>query len=267
MEKTMKRNLSTLLFILLILPLLLTQTACKSKKKRTVKTSDEINKDNYVAFFQSKNTDWELFTSKLKIEVKENKSSTNVNAVLRMNRDSTIWVSVSIMGIEGARIYITPDSFFVMEKFSRRVSLGSIQGLSDITGAEVSLSQFQNLLLGGLIFPASAYRFTPDSETSFLLKTRTDSAEIIQKFLVKNAEPLETLLRSLTTPNKAEVKYKNFQSTNLFPVPGILEIKTQNDPQSGFNISSINIDIISPEFPSSLLFPFSIPTSYEKVYY
>ena len=70
---------------------------------------------------------------------------------VRMARDSVIWMSISpALGVEAARILLTPDSVQVMSKLpgSRFVFQGNYNQLEDAVQAPVSFDLMQDLLLG-----------------------------------------------------------------------------------------------------------------------
>ena len=70
---------------------------------------------------------------------------------VRMAKDSVIWMSISpALGVEAARVLLTPDSVQVLSKLpgSRFVFLGGYDVLSDAMDAPVSFDLVQDLLLG-----------------------------------------------------------------------------------------------------------------------
>lgn len=238
-------------------------SACKNRKKIVSEDLSIITADNYVKVLQAKASGWTLFSSKLKVEYIDGGSSMTANASLRMKRDSLIWMSVSVLGFEAARVLITQDSFFIMQKMPQKhIEANSIDVLGNYIGTAVSLTQLQNLLLGNTILEPRQYRWSdsPD-EGIFYLKGRKDSIEVAQRYYFKNIVPIDAFIRSLTVYNKATITYQGTQKTNLKDVPAKCSFKIEYSPES--QPISVNIDFQSPEFPTNLTFPFSKPTNNE----
>ena len=61
--------------------------------------------------------DW--FTAQLKGKAQFNGNQYPINAQLRMRKDSVIWISASaFLGIEAARLLLTPDSFKMINRLN-----------------------------------------------------------------------------------------------------------------------------------------------------
>ena len=72
----------------------------------------------------------------------------NVNANLRMHKDSVIWVSITaIFGIEGIRAYITKDSVKLLDKQNKIYTARSVSFLQEVTALPLDLSSLQQLII------------------------------------------------------------------------------------------------------------------------
>jgi len=77
----------------------------------------------------------------------------DVNAHVRMYRDSVIWVSVTgMLGIEGLRAYITRDSVRILDKQNKMYTLRSVGYLQEVTALPLDLNSLQDLLIGNPVY-------------------------------------------------------------------------------------------------------------------
>lgn len=96
--------------------------ACKTAKKTTEtvvnlkpKPTKYILKKLAANRFEA---DW--FSSKAKINYEDEHEKVKFNANIRMRKDSVIWMNVKKLTVEAARILITPDSFFVIDRMDKK---------------------------------------------------------------------------------------------------------------------------------------------------
>ena len=108
-----------------------------------IKTNhDSIGKKNRINFT--------TFSAKIDVEYNDGDGKKyDVNANVRMYKDSVIWVSVTaILGIEGPPAYITKDSVKLFDKQNKVYTARSVSFLQEVTELPLSLSSLQDLLVG-----------------------------------------------------------------------------------------------------------------------
>lgn len=103
--------------------------------------------------------DFRSFSGKVDVEYEEpDGKKLNVNAQVRMQKDSLIWISLTaIFGIEGVRACITPDSVKVLDKQNKTYLVRSISYLQEITALPLNLRSLQDLLVGNPVFIDSSF--------------------------------------------------------------------------------------------------------------
>ena len=121
-------------FSVFLLLLLLT-VACTSKRKTV---SPMVHAKDYT--WMSAKVNGELSM--------ENGENVRFTGLLRMYRDSTVWLSVSaFMGVENARILVTNDSVMMLNRVNQTYLAEPISSLME-THQVPSLQELQSLLLG-----------------------------------------------------------------------------------------------------------------------
>lgn len=99
--------------------------------------------------------DFKTFSAKIKVEVEGSQGKQqDLNAVVRMIRDSAIWISLSatIFNVEAFRILITKDSMILLNKFEKEVQYRSLDYLQEVTQIPFDFKTVQDLLVGNPVF-------------------------------------------------------------------------------------------------------------------
>ena len=116
------------------LALLLAATSCASRKKTVAPTPV---------------TSYEWLTSKVDIDVEGNNMAFNdLTGQLRMRKDSIVWMSVTAtMGVEVARIKVSTDSVWVVNKIEKTYLAESLDTVAARLKMPISLPWVQTMLL------------------------------------------------------------------------------------------------------------------------
>ena len=94
---------------------------------------------------------WDWLAMKVDAEVESSERDGSFSATVRMARDSVIWVSISpALGVEVARLKLTPDSVFLISKVpnNRFHYQGDYDALSDWLDTPLGFADFQDVLTG-----------------------------------------------------------------------------------------------------------------------
>jgi hypothetical protein len=143
--------------LLLILCSLIFASSCKTKKIVTGSAAhhrrDSIAQTNeaYRVIKMSRDNmiDYDWFSSRIKVEYSDNTISQDFTAVVRMRRDSMMWISLQgPFGIEGGRILVTRDSIFVVNKLSNEYLRQPISYLAKIMPIQTNLPELQDFIMG-----------------------------------------------------------------------------------------------------------------------
>src|SRR4051812_1079585 len=161
--------MTRIFFILIISILALTsckptkkiQTAIHTRKDTVAVTVVDHAKEDSIRFIKdtyhsimANQINYTTFSAKMNVDyVDADDKKYNVNANLRMYRDSAIWISVNaVFGIEGLRALITKDSVKILDKQNKVYTARSIEYLQEVSALPVDLSTLQDLLIGNAVF-------------------------------------------------------------------------------------------------------------------
>lgn len=211
---------------------------------------------------QNKVIDFTTFSAKVDVDYEEmDGKSYNVNAHIRMYKDSVIWISVTaILGIEGLRAYISRDSIKLLDKQNKIVTLRSVSFLQDVTGLPLNLKSLQDLILGNPLFLDSnitSYSRTPGTISMLSmgeffknLFTIGDSDKLVQSSKLDDVDDLRNRTCYLT--------YGDYETKKGFPFATRRTINISEKKKL-----DIRLNFRQYDFNETLSFPFSIPKNYK----
>ena len=141
-------------------------TSAISQKDTVVVLKDSGNSEALIFAntvkenFKNNQINFSTFSAKIKVETQDAKGKNpDLTAVIRMVKDSAIWVSLSatFLNVEVFRLYITKDSVILLDKRERTVQYRRLDYLQEVTQIPLDFATLQNLIIGNAIF------FSPES--------------------------------------------------------------------------------------------------------
>ena len=212
-------------------------------------------------------------------------ASTNVdgktnsfNASLRCRKDSALWISISLFGIEGARLLATCDSVKFIDRVNNKYFMGNYSFLSKAINTEIDFEMLQSVLIGNSVdfYDDDKLRTYIEEGNQVLSTTRKRK---LKKVL--NNTPEENLLKELVqriwldastykikkniindfnTNRTFEGNYSNFHLVDslLFPFTANFVIKAIREMRVDINYSKVEINNVQQ-------MPFTIPAKYEPM--
>lgn len=207
--------------------------------------------------------DYKTFNAKVNVDYQGGDGKNyNVNATVRMYRDSAIWISANaVLGIEALRVLVTKNSVMFLDKINKTYSERSLDYLQEVTALPLTLSTLQDLIVGNPVFlDSNITQYTSSTGIITLL-----SAGPQFKNLVTLNPTDTTVLRSklddadITRSRSAELTYSGYESRAGIPFATKRTItvaeKTRLD---------IKLDFKQYDFNTDVSFPFSVPRNYKK---
>lgn len=263
---------------------LFTLFSCKNHQKIVLNKEKEICLLDYkspktlTAHLKKTELIFEKLNAKLSVDASIDSASHSFSVSLRIRHDSIIWLSLSKLGIEGARVFITKDSVKFMNRINNTYFSGDFSYLSKLLNTELDFEILQSLLVGNSV------EFYDEDEK---IKAGVDNCHYflgtIRKRKIKKAEkgkdlkePSQSIFLIPETYKIARVlffefnpdrsfdahfsDFKKLDYAQLFPHKISYLIKAQKR----INIQMDYSKIVLNEEQS---FPFKIPENYEKMLY
>jgi hypothetical protein len=200
------------------------------------------------------------FSAKIEVDYTDAEGKKyNVNAHIRMYKDSIIWVSITaIFGIEGLRAYITKDSVKLLNRQDKVYTARSVSYLQEVTALPLDLSSLQDLLLGNPVFlDSNIVSYSADINTISLQSNGPFFKNLIT-IDRNNAELLSSKLDDIDElrSRTCYLTYDNKNGVNFSDKRGITVSEKKK--------LDIKLDFRQYEFNETLSFPFNVPKNYKR---
>jgi hypothetical protein len=233
-------------------------TTAPGKKNDTVQLIQGVMKG-----IVSNRIEFKTFTAKVNVDYKGGDGkSYNVNATIRMYKDSAIWISANaILGIEAMRVLITKDSVKLLDKLNKTVTLRSVDYLKDVTALPLDLGILQNLLIGNPVFlDSNIVSYSSNNNMISLLSI----GEFFKNLVTLNEDDKSLLHsklddRDITRSRTADLTYSDYENKRGLPFSTKRRIVVTEK-----NRLDIKMDFKQYDFNGDVSFPFSVPKNYDR---
>lgn len=208
------------------------------------------------------NTDYSFFSAKGKVQSENSGLSANIS--LRLKKDEVIWASVQKMGFEVARLKVTPDSVYLVNKLANEALVGSYELLSKRYNVDVDFSTLQEFLIGNFVPATRQEMINEDGPVQHVRQVRgrlqIDQIVDTTRYKLKRVE-----VRNLTNKDLMTIDYQDFEEVEGKPFAKslLLTIQQPEGNRAKSNIVVVKLNQVSTS-ESSLDFPFSVPSNYER---
>jgi hypothetical protein len=211
----------------------------------------------------SNRIDFRTFTAKVNVDYTgADGKKYNVNANIRMYKDSAIWVSViAILGLEAMRLYITEDSVKLLDKLNKTYTARSVDYLQEATSLPLNLKNLQDLIIGNPVFldPNIVSYSISNNQIAML-----SLGEFFKNLLTLDLND-KTLLHSKlddkdpTRNRTADLTYSDYENKKgpWFSTKRRIVVAEKNR-------LDVKLDFKQYDFNQEVSFPFSIPKNYDR---
>jgi len=254
-------------------------SSCKSRKIKSIDPKPELSSvDSVFLKLNNNKVDFDYMKINFAAKSEIDDKTTNFRGQIRIKKDSMIWVTISPgLGIEIARLKITQDSVFFVNRFNKTYYKSDISEIVKILNVDVDFDMIQALILGNDIpyYETKNFNMNTDRDYYYLntvsrkkLKAYIQTADdkervIIQRIKVdkRTNKIVDQFLKQIKSADKSLIiSYYDFKSVSnqFIPHYSIFSLKDKNtklDMKLTYNRIS---------FEDDLSFPFSIPESYDK---
>jgi len=226
---------------------------------RVIKSANQINPT-----IEIKDFDFDYFSGKARLVVKDEKSTREVKVNIRIRKDSVIWMSFNFIGLQGAKLLVNQDSITFVNNMEKSCYTYSFAKLSKLYKSEINYQTIQSLIMGNRIFKDKKIEIV-SKDSSVGLISQNDSILDIKNYVnLKNNKIKRIEFKELKSNNYVDVSYSDFQlvGTQIFSFSNKAKILYKT-PKGLFDVSIIldynKADVSDKE----LKFPFNIPKRYE----
>jgi len=242
--------------LLLIVPLVF--QACSKKVVPTI--DGELSKTLSI-----QEIDFEYFHGKARLNYNDGKREREVKANIRVRKDSVIWMTFSVIGVQGGKALINHDSITIVSTVDKEYFVFDYVELSKRFNFEINYHVVQAAFLGNLIQERSTEDKVQRLANNDLLEQRNGSV-LIKNFINASISKIERVeLTEEDTKNSITLNYTNFQAVEdrIFPYNGVINLYYKTP--GGILNNVITFEYNKAEVgDKELRFPFNIPRKYDR---
>ena len=234
--------------------------AAGCSKKANISKFSKKNK------LEVQNLDFEYLNSRAKVRYDDGSKRVNLNANIRVKKDSIIWVSLSpVFGIEVARGIITPDSLVLVNRIDQEYEVHNYTSLSKRFNFNIDFELIQSMLLGNMPEGIATEDKLRKQKDQLLIK------QLIGHYSIENYISAETMklkkvfIEEVPTHNTLHFEYDNFNvvEKNVFPFSSNILLSYNTETSKSYTKIDIDHSRVNLQ-KENLSFPFDIPEKYDR---
>jgi len=235
--------------------------SCKSNKTVSKTNERDTSFSSAVEAVEESEFDFDTFEAKAKVRFEDEDRRLTFRTTIRIAKDEKIWISGGMLGFEGVRALITPDSVRIINKLEREYYQEPIEYLSEVSNLPVNFEGLQNLIIGNALF------FDEDNvkyqEKEGIIELMSEWQDLVNILWLDTEDLLlerQTLI-SESEDRNMEISYYDYRPLSNGNFAHETEIYVSGQDESWIDMEFTNI-----ELNKSLSFPFTVSSSYERVY-
>lgn len=209
--------------------------------------------------------DFEYFHGKARMVFNDGKKEREVKAHIRIRKDSVIWMTFTVIGVQGGKALINKDSITIVSTVDKEYYVFDYASLSKRFNFDVNYQTIQSAFLGNLIAPRQEFDRISQGENANLLEQQRATVGL-RNYINPSTKKLEKVeMKEGSTNNSVVINYSNFQpvADKTYPFNGIISILYKT--QGGVVNTTITLEYNKAEVgDKELKFPFNIPRKYER---
>lgn len=242
--------------------------SCKTTQNINTKTVDYSNckvaalsADDLMNHYDSITAGYQWIKIKTNIKAQVKDESVELDASLRIRKDSLVYGSLSKAGITVAKFLATKDSIQLIDIFHKKQKKGSYNEIDSILGFHLPFEILENLFFGIPTHINDPLSYQPAVGTSSVnFKSSTTQLSQVNSFSCDTINLISTLLSN--DSNLIETTYNNPEDINDVTLNKNITLTAKK----GDNVVLLlELEITRVKFYDSLKIPFDVPSDYEKM--
>ena len=260
-----------IIFIILIFCAGIFMNSCKTIKPVTHATKGS-NLGNIYDSLKLAEFNFKTLNIKFNVKYEKKTQSLTLKGNLKILKDSIIWISLSPgLGIEAARLMLTKDSVFLLDKLNGSLTKGKYTYLKNLYKVDVDYNSLQAILTNNFfIYPSVSNekneftnRFHISKDSIELAVYRKDELSVenlvnIQKSVYRINS---YLINDVPNRRSLNVNYQSKASHDQKNFPGSITIKSVNENK----FLNIDLDYTKVTLNEDLTFSFKVPQDYRVI--
>lgn len=240
------------------LVVVLVATACSKKTISSLSTEPKTA-------LNIEEIDFDYFQGKARMVLRDANKEREVKANIRIRKDSVIWMTFSVIGVQGGKALINKDSITIVSTVDKEYYVFPYSELSDRFHFDIDYDVVQAAMLGNPIIPRSNRDEVERESSMYMLRQNQSDVEVLNYVNAASMKIEKVEMKEEDTMNSLVINYSNFQPVGdkVFPYNGTINLFYKT--VSGLLNTTIIFEYNKAEVgDKELRFPFNIPKRYVR---
>lgn len=200
---------------LLLIVLSVAALSCTPKGSKLSKKEDLINENFLFKKLVSNQLDAEWLSGSARISYNDGNQRLGFSGTIHARKDSLIWINVRKIGFEVARVLMTPDSVYVIDRFNNQYAIEPLDYLTRMLELPADFSIVQAILWGNpVFFGKGPYGWAKETD---VYRLYNDNAPIKTNYWL---HPEQFRLTKMSFDDPAAARKMLIEQGNFQPVNG-----------------------------------------------
>lgn len=208
---------------------------------------------------------FDYFQGKARMVLRDANKEREVKAHIRIRKDSVIWMTFSVIGVQGGKALINKDSITIVSNVDKEYYVFEYAELSKRYNFEINYDVIQSAMLGNLLLKRSEEDEIIQESSMFLLKQEAGTVNVTNFVNAATMKVEKIEMKATNSNNSLMINYSNFQpiEDKLFPYNGTINLFYKT--MAGVLNTTIIFEYNKAEVgDKELKFPFNIPKRYAR---
>jgi len=229
------------------------------------KVASLINIFNPAPTLYIEEIDFEYLQGKARMVLRDANKERDVKANIRVRKDSVIWMTFSVIGVQGGKALINKDSITIVSNVDKEFYVFDYAELSKRYNFNINFNVIQSAMLGNLIEPRTDQDQIVQDNSFFMLKQNANTISVLNYVNSASMKIEKVEMKEPDTNNSLVLNYSNFQplGNKLFPYNGTISLFYKT--LAGILNTTVIFEYNKVEVgDKELKFPFNIPKRYVR---
>lgn len=205
--------------------------------------------------------DAEWIVTRAKINYSDSRESIRFQANIRIRKDSAIWMNFRKLSIEAARLLITTDSVFLIDRINNQYLATDLGYIHRNFHLPANFQAIQSLIFGNPFYLTQQLEVTEEGG-EYVMEGK--QAKLIQQYFV-NPETYQLTGLTFIEPENGrnfQMRLGDYQMAGKKSFSYFRQLKI-NDPLSGLMLIDLELSKLEIDIPKTM--PFEIPAHYSRI--
>lgn len=210
-------------------------------------------------------TDFVYMDGKARMVLRDANKEREVKANIRVRKDSVIWMTFSVIGVQGGKALINHDSITIVSNVDKEYYVFEYSELSKRYNFEINYEVIEAAILGNLIVPRQETDEVKQESSYFILHQTANNITVDNYVNAASSKVEKVELKEGSSNNSLVINYSNFQplGSKLLPYNGTINLFYKT--LSGLLNTTVIFEYNKAEVrDKELKFPFNIPKRYVR---